>query len=151
MVASDYILILITWTHNLAAVTWVGGCIFYYLVLRPVFANTGDTGDTQVDRNQIADQFRQVVKTTIWILIVTGIVLAVSEVAIQSVSLIYVMVLGIKISLAVVMFILYVLNKGSNAMLLGLWGIKIYKTDLILFFGVLVIGISDVLSALSGL
>ena len=36
-------------------------------------------------------------------------------------------------------------------MLLGLWGIKIYKTDLILFFGVLVIGISDVLSALSGL
>ena len=148
MVASDYILILITWTHNLAAVTWIGGCIFYYLVLRPVFANTGDT---QVDRNQIADQFRQVVKTTIWILIVTGIVLAVSEVAIQSVSLIYVMVLGIKVSLAVVMFILYVLNKGSNAMLLGLWGIKIFKTDLILFFGVLVIGISDVLSALSGL
>ena len=113
-----------------------------------MFANPGDT---QVDRNQIADQFRQVVKTTIWILIVTGIVLAVSEVAIQSVSLIYVMVLGIKVSLAVVMFILYVLNKGSNAMLLGLWGIKIYKTDLILFFGVLVIGISDVLSALSGL
>ena len=146
MSASDYILIMITWTHNLGAVVWVGGCLFYYLVLRPVFT---DNLVEQSNKNLIADQFRHVIKTTIWILILTGIVLAVSHVAIQTVPIMYVYVLAIKVCLAIMMFVLYLFNKGTQKLMFELFGVRVYKTDMILILGVLVIGLSDILSALA--
>ena len=120
--------------------------MFYYLVLKNVFKYHTE-GKTI--RREIADQFRQIVKTTIWILIFTGVVLSVSQIAVQGVSLSYIGVLAVKIGLAVSMFLMYVANKKSILPLATVFKMNIYRTDLILVFGVLVIGLSDILSALS--
>ena len=76
-------------------------------------------------------------------------VLSVSQIAVQGVSLSYIGVLAVKIGLAVSMFLMYVANKKSILPLATVFKMNIYRTDLILVFGVLVIGLSDILSALS--
>ncbi len=145
---SDYILILIQWTHHLGAVCWVGGCVFYYLVLKPVYQ---ETQTVSLDRQRIAYQFRYVVKGAIWVLISTGIVLGISELVTQSVSNTYIVVLGVKVGFAASMFLLYVFNKESQAAVVRVLNIPVYRTDLILILGILVIGLSDILSALGAL
>ena len=104
MTVADIILLAIRWLHALAAVAWVGGGIFYLLVLRPELGSP-DVGSGDYAR-RLGEQFRQLVYTSMAVLLVTGAVLTVTRLTSNYAGVTYVVVLAIKIALAVYMFYL---------------------------------------------
>ena len=97
----DGLLLVLRWVHAVAAVAWVGGGIFYVLVLRPAAARSPLAAEA---RRSIGEEFRGLVHTVITVLLITGIILSASRLTGNGVSLFYVVVLGIKIALAFYMF-----------------------------------------------
>ena len=95
-------MVAIRWFHALAAMAWVGGGAFYLLVLRPASRRLS-TGNPDADRT-IAEEFKGVVNTAIAVLIVSGVVLSLSRLTSDAVSLPYIAVLAGKVTLAMYMF-----------------------------------------------
>ena len=150
----DWILLAIRWGHALAAVAWVGGGIFYLMVLRPALQQArGLPAETS---RSIGVEFRGLVSTAIAILLVTGVLLSVSRLTGDAVTSPYVAVLVVKIALALYMF--YVvrfmrqdsypehpeLGDSRRQRLMG----RLTGTTALLVTGVVVIGLSDVLDGL---
>ena len=146
----DILLLAVRWIHGMSAVTWVGGSIFYWLIVRPTIG--------QSDKNTlflfriIGQKFRSIVNTLIGILLITGAVLAADRLTAGSVSVAYAIVLCVKIFLAVYMFyIVWFLkrqvdegaHKGKRPL-----GSLLVSTDAMLITGVVVFLLSDILSAL---
>ena len=149
----DWILVAIRWGHALAAVAWVGGGMFYILVLRPSFRRAPASPESH---RAIGAEFRGLVSTAIAVLLLTGVVLSVSRLTSDAVTIPYVGVLVAKISLALYMF--YVVrflrrraypeetdrDGGWLSRATGL----ITSTTAVLIIGVVVFGLSDVLDLL---
>ena len=149
----DWILVTIRWGHALGAVAWVGGGMFYVLVIRPVLARSPVPGETA---RAMGSEFRSLVNTAIAVLLVTGIVLSASRLTQDTVTTAYVVVLAVKIILALYMF--YVVRflrqraypedaaAGGNrwSRMRG----RLTGTTAVLVIGVIVFGISDVLDML---
>lgn len=138
----------------MAAVAWVGGGIFYLMVLRPALQQArGLPAETS---RSIGVEFRGLVSTAIAILLVTGVLLSVSRLTGDAVTSPYVAVLVVKIALALYMF--YVvrfmrqdsypedpeLGDSRRQRLMG----RLTGTTALLVTGVVVIGLSDVLDGL---
>ena len=149
----DVLLLVIRWVHAVSAVAWVGGGIFYVLVLRPASARSPVAAEA---RRAIGEEFRGLVHTVMAVLLITGIILSASRLTASGVSLYYVVVLGIKIALALYMF--YVVrfmrntaypddNAGSPGRLVGVRH-RMTSTTAVLIIGVVVFGLSDLLDAL---
>jgi putative copper export protein len=149
----DWILIAIRWSHALGAVAWVGGGIFYSLVLRPALGRAPASTETS---RAIGAEFRGLVNTAIGVLLVTGIILSASRLTADTVTIPYIAVLALKIALALYMF--YIVrflrqraypeettggNKWWSRLRDGLT-----STTAVLIIGVIVFGLADVLSAL---
>lgn len=149
----DWILVVIRWAHALGAVAWVGGGMFYVLVLRPALRRSPAT--EQTSRN-IGTEFRGLVNTAIAVLLITGIVLSASRLTTDTVSIAYVVVLALKIALALYMFYIvrFLRHRAypeEVAPVVGWWPrVKsgLTGTTGVLIIGVLVFGLADVLSAL---
>ena len=73
MHTSDVFLLVVRWLHLISASLWVGGGLFYLLVLKPVIKRNTDFMKN-VDSN-IASEFKSLVDTAILVLLVTGIIL----------------------------------------------------------------------------
>ena len=86
----------------MAAVAWVGGGLFYLLVLRPNLSGSGEDGSGIARR--VGEQFRSLVNTAIAVLLVTGTILTLSRLTSEYVGTPYIVVLAIKIVLALYMF-----------------------------------------------
>ena len=100
----DVLLLVIRWVHALAAVSWVGGGMFYLLVLRPnIRALEGDQG---LALRRLGQQFRAMVNTAIAVLIVTGVIMTFARLTSEFVGTAYVVVLVVKVVLALYMFYL---------------------------------------------
>lgn len=138
----------------MSAVAWVGGGIFYLMVLRPAIRRAqglpADTG------RAIGVEFRSLVSTAIAVLLLTGVILSVSRLTEDAVTSPYVAVLVVKIVLALYMF--YVVrfmrqNSYPEDQELGdsrwqrLLG-RLTGTTALLVTGIVVIGLSDVLDGL---
>ena len=150
----DLILLAIRWGHALAAVAWVGGGIFYLMVLRPAIQRA--QGLPAATTREIGVEFRSLVSTAIAVLLLTGVILTVSRLTEDAVTSPYVAVLVVKIVLALYMF--YVVRfmrrdsypeepeSGSSGWqrLMG----RFTGTTALLVIGVAVIGLSDVLDRL---
>ena len=104
MGVDDVLLLIIRWLHAIAAVAWVGGGLFYLIVLKPYLKAIA--GDDVNASQQIGDQFRNLIHTAIAILIVTGVVLTLSRLTSQYGGAPYIIVLSIKVGLALYMFYL---------------------------------------------
>ena len=149
----DWILVIVRWGHALGAVAWVGGGIFYLLVLRPAFRRSPLGDDPQ---RAIASEFRGLVNTAIALIIITGIVLSAARLTSGAVSTAYVVVLVMKVALALYMFgMVWFLRRrtspGSTPLSDGWWPRarrELTGTTALLIAGVIVIGLADVLSAL---
>ena len=100
----DVLLLIIRWLHALAAVAWVGGGVFYLLIVRPSLRTSPDDGPEGVRR--LGEQFRHLVNTSIAVLLVTGVVLTLSRLTSDYAGIPYIVVLTVKIVLAVYMFYL---------------------------------------------
>lgn len=153
----DWILLVIRWVHALGAVAWVGGGIFYLMVLRPAFrrAGTGTGTGAQVSRS-IGQEFRGLVNTAIVVLVVTGAILTASRLTLDTVTPPYVAVLVVKIALAlymmaVVRFRNRRMERRENQVDVGRrarMAEKLTGTTALLVIGVIIFGLADVLAAL---
>lgn len=153
MTVLDWIVVLIRWSHALGAVAWVGGGLFYLMVLRPAFRRA--PVGPEVSRS-IGLEFRSLVHTGIAVLLVTGVILSASRLTQDTIGLAYVVVLSIKVVLALYLF--YVVRflrqrayPGEDSPAGGRWRRvrnQLTGTTAILILGVVIFGLADVLSAL---
>ena len=154
MDALDWILLAIRWGHAVSAVAWVGGGIFYLMVLRPAIRQSQglpkDTG------RAIGVEFRGLVSTAIAVLLITGVILSASRLTEDAITSLYVVVLVVKIALALYMFyVVRFMRQDSypEDRTLGdsrwqrLSG-RLTGTTAILVTGIVVIGLSDILDGL---
>ena len=153
MNALDWILLVIRWAHAIGAVAWVGGGIFYLMVLRPVFQRRNPGQETS---RAIGEEFRGLVNTAIVVLVVTGAILTASRLTLDTVTLPYVAVLVVKIALALYMMAVMRFRRPrtqgrEERADAGPW-IRIRETlaspTALLVIGVIIFGLADVLAAL---
>ncbi len=103
MDTGDLFLLIIRWLHLASAATWVGGSIFYLLVLRPAIrSSSGFHGSLS---SAIGKEFRTLVNTCIVVLVATGIILAFDRLTEDILGPPYVITLAIKSVLSVWMFL----------------------------------------------
>jgi putative copper export protein len=98
----DVFLTLVLWLHTLAAATWVGGSIFYLIVLSPTVKRVPDV--PRALSSAIGVEFRTIVVTSIIVLVATGAILAFNR--LTEVEPPYAVTLGTKVALSVWMFLL---------------------------------------------
>ena len=98
----EVFLLAIRWLHTIAAVTWVGGAIFYWVVVRPTLRS--DHPNSILARFA-APEFGQLVRVSIWILVLTGGILAVDALSRETGTVAYASVLAVKVALAGWMFL----------------------------------------------
>ena len=101
---TEVLLLAIRWLHAVAAVAWVGGGIFYFLVLRPAIKSSSAQDETSYA--EVGQRFRHLVGTAMAVLIITGAVLTISRLTSEHGGLPYIVVLAIKVSMALYMFYL---------------------------------------------
>lgn len=102
MTLNEGFLLLIRWFHALAAVTWVGGSLFYVLVIRPQQRRDRNQG-TSIGTEGLAE-FRGLVDTCMAVLLVTGAILLFDRITDASTTSAYMITVSIKIGLALWMF-----------------------------------------------
>ena len=112
MSITEGFLLVVRWLHNIAAITWVGGSLFYFLVLRP--ASKKEASSWGPLSRTIAMEFKGLVNTSILVLVVTGAIMAFDRLAGGLVGVSYVAALGVKVSLALWMFYI-VLSRRRRA------------------------------------
>lgn len=95
MDVNTLLLILIRWAHVMAVVAWVGGNIFYLAVLRPAM-RAGET--PRFLGRQVGAEFKAVVETALWVLIVTGVLLLAERLSVV-LSVAYGITLAVKLIL----------------------------------------------------
>jgi uncharacterized membrane protein len=104
MSVSDVFLLVVRWLHLISAAAWVGGGLFYLLVLRPVTRRNPES--SRLLNATTASEFRTLVDTSIFVLLATGIILTFNRLTPGVVGVPYVATLGLKIALAFWMFVL---------------------------------------------
>ncbi|SVB67045.1 uncharacterized protein METZ01_LOCUS219899, partial [marine metagenome] len=102
--------ILVRWAHFVSAAAWVGGSLFWLFVLRP--AAKGSEGKTQSLMKAVANEFRSLVNTCIFVLLATGAIMTFDKLAPGLVGISYVAVLGMKIASVALMF--YLIRAGRH-------------------------------------
>jgi putative copper export protein len=128
--------------------------MFWLMVLRPALVRTGADGG--VTRRSIGEEFRSLVNTAIGVLLVTGIVLSAARLTDNAVTTFYVAVLVVKIVLALYMFYVvrflrpqvYPDDDGKEDGRLRRIRDRLTGTTALLIYGVVILGLSDVLNAL---
>ena len=97
----EALLFVVRFIHIVGAVIWVGGIFFLVLVVKPLAADNKDAPNII---STFGKRFRELINIVVIILILSGITLFVGRITIQSVSLIWFSLLGLKLALAVWMF-----------------------------------------------
>jgi len=132
----------------LAAVAWIGGSLFYLTALVPAAAEITAPVRAAIDR-----RFRDVVQLAILSLLVTGAVLTFDRLQLQP-GAGYAIVLGVKVALAIWMFILAqdLASRGRRRPLERRAGLaatgRAVSTWLVLAVGLAVLLLSDVLKVI---
>ena len=150
----DVILLLIRWIHAVSAVAWVGGGMFYLMVLKP--ATKGKPLDPD-NASRIARDFRSLVYSVMALLLITGIILTASKLTSGKIEEIYVIVLALKIMLAgymafVVRFLRrdqYPETQPTSYGWISDIRLKLTNPTAVVVLGIIVFGIADVLAFLS--
>lgn len=100
----DVIRALVLWIHAIAAVAWVGGSLFYLVVLRPALIKA-EVAEKALEI-AINRGFKEVVDISIISLVVTGAFITFDRLSSGPISLLYFIVLGAKLASAVAMFLM---------------------------------------------
>ena len=104
MSVSDVFMLVVRWLHLVSAAAWVGGSVFYLVVLRPALRRSPE--GSRLINAATASEFRALVETCVYVLIATGVILSLHRLTPVVVGAPYVIVLGAKIALSVWMFAL---------------------------------------------
>jgi putative copper export protein len=98
-------------THMLAAATWVGGNVFYLVVMVPALRSGGSAPALAT---KIAELFKRMVNICVGVLLLSGGYLVFDRLTQTTLGLPYLLVLGLKITAALVMFVLAAYMAQSN-------------------------------------
>ncbi len=147
MGALSAIRLMVRVAHILAGATWVGGSIMYLLVVIPALRASGPAPAVSA---KIAALFKQMVNVCVWVLLLTGAYLTFDRLTQTTLGLPYLIVLGCKIALALVMFLLAVYIGQSNIRRLAKRTTRFSKAapQLMLALGILVFLLGGVLNQL---
>ena len=102
--AVDWLMWLVRWVHAVSAVAWVGGSIFFAVVLRPVLAANPELGRQVM--GPVGSIYKELVDAAVLALIVSGLVLMFDRLTGNQVTPTWFIVLGVKLALALWMFYL---------------------------------------------
>jgi putative copper export protein len=108
----ETLLFLAKWLHGIAAVTWIGGCIFYFIVLTPLLSKGAINGDLS---RSIARGFGNIVRLCIGVIVITGSVIMLNTLTSSHMNSQYVVTLSFKVVLSITMFYL-VWRQGRRLM-----------------------------------
>ena len=100
----DVFLLVVRWLHLVSAAAWVGGSLFYLIVLRPALRRSPES--PRAIQVASASEFGAVVDICIFVLVATGIILAFNRLTQDAIGVPYVTTLGVKIALSAWMFVL---------------------------------------------
>ncbi len=136
--------------HILAAAAWVGGNILYMVAVLPALHGKGGVGGVSEISSQIAALFRRLVNICVGVLLVTGVFLTFDRLTETTLGWPYLVVLGLKIVLALVMFIMAIYLGQSNIRRLAKRSTKFSKAapQLILALGIVVFLLGALLNGL---
>ena len=159
MSVGDVFLLIVRWIHLVAAAAWVGGSVFYLLILRPVSNRT--SGGSNESISAVAAEFRGLVDICIVALVATGAILSLERLAGGVADVPFAVTLGVKAFLTVWMFYLtYSLRRrrdlGSSSaidapvfpILTNRLAGLLDRHSLIVILGVVVFLVSDLLKVL---
>ena len=104
MSVGEVFLVVVRWLHLVSAAAWIGGSLFYLLVLRPALRRAPESSGTLTAA--VAAEFRPLVNTCIVVLVATGVILAFERLTAGVVNTPYVVTLGVKSALSVWMLLL---------------------------------------------
>ena len=90
------------WAHFISASAWIGGGIFWLVVLRPAVKND-KSDDSRINKN-VSSEFRSLVDTCLFVLLATGAVMTFDRLTPGTLGVSYLIVLGVKLSMVAVMF-----------------------------------------------
>lgn len=133
--------------HILAAAAWVGGSIFYLVVVLPV-QRAGGFGSSV--GGQIAGLFRRMVNICVGVLLLTGTYLTFDRLTQTALGWPYIVVLGLKIVAALGMFVLAIYLGQSNIRKLAKRSTRLSKVapQLMLALGIVVFLLGAILNGL---
>jgi hypothetical protein len=107
MTVTELLLVVMRWLHASAAVAWIGAIWFELFVALPAL-EAGESGGAAIPANTILARFdansREIVQTALIVFLVSGAILTVERLSRGAAGAPYMIVLGVKIVLAVVMF-----------------------------------------------
>ena len=162
MSATDAFVLVVRWLHLAAAAAWIGGCIFFLLMLGPAVRKHPDRYGAVA--SAAAQRFRTLVDLSIVVLVASGAILAFNRLTDDATNVAYVTVLAVKVALSAWMFILVQMERQSSALMAkyeaagsdsakGVGPLALARSALSGYNGVTVIGIvvfllSDVLRVL---
>ena len=101
---TEWIMWLVRWIHGVGAVAWVGGSVFFALVIRPYFSVQPEAGRKLM--GPISNMYRDIVDASVMALVVSGLILMFYRLTGDAVSVAWFIVLGVKVALALWMFYL---------------------------------------------
>jgi putative copper export protein len=139
--------VIVRTVHILAAAAWVGGNILYLVAIVPALRSAGPVPGVGA---QIAAQFRRLVNICVGVLLLSGAYMAFDRLTSTSLGWPYLVVLGVKIIVALAMFVLAIYIGQSNIRRLAKRTTRLSKAapQLVLALGILVFLLSALLTGL---
>lgn len=135
----ELILVAVRWSHAAAAVALVGGGAFYLVILDPALRQDGTA--PELIRKRVDAGFKELVDVTLVVFIISGALLTFERLSSGAATTAYVIVLGFKLILSVLLFRWAVqLRRGPDR--------NSHKARLMVGSGFLVILLASVLKTL---
>jgi putative copper export protein len=139
--------VIVRTVHILAGAAWVGGSILYLVAVLPALRSGGPAPGVAA---QVAAHFRRLVNICVGVLLLTGAYLAFDRLTSTNLGWPYLVVLGVKIIVALVMFVLAIYIGQSNIRRLAKRTTRLSQAapQLVLALGILVFLLSALLTGL---
>ncbi|HET7639214.1 MAG TPA: CopD family protein [Ktedonobacteraceae bacterium] len=133
--------------HTIAAAAWVGGSILYMVAIIPALRSSGPAPAVAA---QIAALFRRMVNICIGVLLLSGAYLMFDRLTQTMLGWPYLVVLGLKIAIAIGMFVLAIYIGQSNVRRLAKRSTRLSKAapQLMLALGIIVFILGALLNGL---
>ena len=133
--------------HTIAAAAWVGGSIFYLVVVLPALRSGGPAPAVAA---QIAALFKRMVNICIGVLLLSGVYLMFDRLTQTTLGWPYLVVLGLKVATALGMFVLAIYLGQSNVRRLAKRSTRLSKVapQLLIALGILIFQLGALLNSL---
>ncbi|NQW16573.1 MAG: hypothetical protein HQ478_03710 [Chloroflexi bacterium] len=147
----EILLLATRWIHAVGAVAWVGGSILFAFVLRPVGALEPD--GMRAVMPHVSRYYRELVDISVVAIIFSGLILTLDRLSDEAATGTYGAVLGVKLGIAVLMFIqMWNLRQSDNSLDSGpRWTRKLswlLGYNALVFLGVIVYLLANLLAIL---